>query len=217
MNPMQDPHYPVFLNLTDKAVLLVGGGEVAFRKARALKESGCMLTVVAKEFAGPFTLWLEDQGIERQRRAYRAGEAGDYFLVISATDDEQVNRRVFEDASRAERLVNVVDQPLLCNILIPSVVQRGSLRVAISTAGKCPALARHLRLDLEKHLPEHYGPLLEQLSVIRTHLKRTIASPSDRKQILEKVLTSAAVARFLSGDDVLLKRMVTGWERAKPR
>jgi precorrin-2 dehydrogenase/sirohydrochlorin ferrochelatase len=216
MNPPIEPYYPVSLDLRDKSTLLVGGGEVAFRKAQGLSGTGCRLTVVAKELSPAFKAWLEQHPFEIQQRAYRDGEAETYFLVISAADDEGVNRKVSEDAHRAGRLVNVVDQPELCNIYIPSRVQRGSLQIAISTGGKCPAFARSLRRELESTIPERYGLLLDRIAVIRKRMKETVPSQDARKRFLERLLRSEAVRRFLAGDDQLLNRVEKGWERAKP-
>lgn len=209
--------YAAFLKLENLPVLLVGGGEVAFRKARALHETGCRLTVVAERFAPAFLAWATARRIECLERPYDDGEATSYVLAISATDDADVNGRVHADASQAGRLINVVDQPDLCNVFIPAVVRRGNLRVAISTNGACPALARRLRLDLEGHLPVAYGPLLERLGAIRTHVRRTVRSGARRKEILERILASRAVERFLAGEGGLLDRMVEGWKRARPR
>jgi precorrin-2 dehydrogenase/sirohydrochlorin ferrochelatase len=209
--------YPVSLDLRDKPVLLVGGGEVAFRKARGLAKSGCRLTVVALAFSAAFEAWLEQQSIQVEQRAYRDGEAAQYFLVISATDDGGVNRRVFEDARQAGRLINVVDQPDLCNLYIPSRIERGDLQLAISTGGKCPAFARWLRRELEEVVPDRYGLLVERVAVIRTRMKETVSSQDARKRILERLLHSEGVRRFLAGDDRLLARMERGWERARPK
>ena len=208
--------YPVSLDLRDKPVLLVGGGEVAFRKAQGLSRSGCRPTVVAPEFCPAFQAWLEQRSFRVERRAYRSGEAAQYFLVISATDDAGVNRSVFEDAQRAGRLINVVDQPGLCNIYIPSRIERGNLQVSISTGGQCPAFARWLRRELESAIPERYGLLLNRVAAIRARMKETVPSPDARSRILERLLRSEAARRFLAGDDRLLDGMDRGWERAKP-
>jgi len=216
MNPPIESSYPVSLDLRDKPTLLVGGGEVAFRKALGLSGTGCRLTVVAKELSPAFKAWVEQHQIDTLQRAYRDGEAEAYFLVISAADDEKVNRKVFEDAHRAGRLINVVDQPQLCNIYIPSRLQRGSLQIAISTGGKCPAFARSLRRELESTIPERYGLLLDRLAVIRQRMKETVPSQAARKRFLARLLESEAVRRFLAGDDQLLGRVEKGWERAKP-
>jgi siroheme synthase-like protein len=173
--------------------------------------------VVAQEFSPPFQAWLEQYKIHVERRAYRDGEAVAYFLVISATDDAGVNQRVFEDAQRAGRLINVVDQPGLCNVYIPSRIERGNLQVAISTGGQCPAFARWLRRELEGVIPERYGLLVDRLAAIRARMKETVPSQDARKRILERLLRSEAVRKFLAGDDRLLTRMERGWERAGPR
>jgi len=217
MKPPIEKTYPISLDLRDKPVLLVGGGEVAFRKAQGLSRSGCRPTVVALEFSPAFQSWLEQRSFQVEQRAYRGGEAAQYFLVISATDDAEVNRSVFEDAQRAGRLINVVDQPALCNIYIPSRIERGNLQVSISTGGQCPAFARWLRRELEGEIPERYGLLLERVAAIRARVKDTVPSPDARKRVLERLLRSEAVRRFLAGEDQLLDRMDRGWERAKPK
>lgn len=217
MNHPIESTYPISIDLRDKPVLLVGGGEVAFRKAQGVYRSGGRLTVVAREFSPPFRAWLEQNGFHFEQRTYREGEAAEYFLVISATDDAEVNQRVFRDAQDEGRLINVVDQPDLCNIHIPSRIERGDLQVAISTGGKCPAFARWLRLQLEGAIPEQYGLLLNRVAAIRARMKETVPSQDARKRILEKLLRSEATRRFLAGDDQLLSRMERGWERAKPK
>ena len=200
--------YPVFLDLARKKVLLVGGGEVAFRKARSLLGSGCLLTVAASSTSPAFRDWLARNSLEWSERPYRDGEAAAYFLVISATDDPEVNRRIHEDASRAQRLVNVVDQPRLCNLHVPSVLKRDRLQIAVSTAGACPALARRLRLELEERVSKRYGPLLERLAVLREHYRRILPTPAARKKAIEEVVASEAVRRFLDGEADLLDEML---------
>ena len=217
MNPPTETTYPISLDLRDKPVLLVGGGEVAFRKAQGLSRSGCRLTLVAREFSPAFRAWLEEHRFMVEQRAYRDGEAARYFLVISATDDAEVNQSVFEDAQRAGRLINVVDQPALCNIYIPSRIERGNLQVSISTGGQCPAFARWLRRELESAIPERYGLLLDRVAAIRARMKETVPSPDTRRRVLERLLRSEAARRFLAGDDQLLNRMDRGWEQAKPK
>jgi siroheme synthase-like protein len=217
LKPPIESTYPISLDLRDQRVLLVGGGEVAFRKAQGLSRSGCRLTVIAREFSPAFRAWLEEHRFQVEQRAYRDGEAAQYFLVISATDDAGVNRSVFEDARRAGRLINVVDQPGLCNVYIPSRIERGNLQVSISTGGQCPAFARWLRRELEDVIPEQYGLLLDRVAAIRARMKETLPSADARRRVLERLLTSEAARRFLAGDDRLLERMERGWERVKPK
>jgi len=200
--------YPLFLILKGRRVLLVGGGSVAFRKARPLWESGGRLTVIAKQVSDPFRSWLTVRSVATEERPYQDGEAASYFLTVSATDDPAVNRRVYEDASRAERLVNVVDQPALCNFFVPSVVKRGALQVAVSTSGDCPALARRIRRELETLLPERYGPLLDRLAAVRNELRRRLPTPELRQQALAELLATEAITRFLEGEDAALEEAI---------
>ena len=200
--------YPVFLDLAHKDVLLVGGGEVAFRRAPPLLLARCRLTVVATHFSPAFRDWLDQNRVTREERRYRDGEAEAFFLVIAATDDPAVNHEIFEDGTRAGRLVNVADDPRWCSFQVPAMLRRGDLQIAVSTGGICPALAARLRQDLDRTIPERYGPLLERLAVLREHLQRTLRDPVSRKRSLEAILTSGAVERFLEGDEEPLEEAV---------
>lgn len=208
MTPEKARLYPVTLDLAGRNVLLVGGGEVALRKAQVVIESACRLTVVARRLSPRFRDWLSGNPVLCYERDYRDGEGESFFLVISATDDPDLNRRVYEDASRAQRLVNVVDQPHLCNFHVPSVLRRGALQVAVSTGGGCPALARRLRLELEESISKRYEPLLQRLSAIRERYRKTLPTPQSRKTALGEVVDSEAVRRFLEGDETLLEEMM---------
>lgn len=217
MEPEKPSLYPAFLDLRDKRVLLVGGGDVAFRKAKALERTGCRMTVVSKEFEPVFRGWLVEKGIDHHERPYRRGEAADYQVVFSATDDAQTNQAVAQDATAAGRPVNVADEPELCSFFVPAIVRRGPLQIAVSTGGKCPALARKIRQELETVFPASYGPLLVQLGILRTALKSSVSSERLRRQVLQRILDSKAVERARSGDFRLLHRMATGWARARRR
>jgi siroheme synthase-like protein len=217
MKPPSIPLYPVSIDLRGRPVLLIGGGEVAFRKARGLHRSGCRLTVVARRFSAAFQAWLEESGFPFERRGYRDGEAADFFLVISATDDAAVNRRAFEDARQAGRLINVVDRPELCNLQIPSRIERGALQIAISTGGRCPGFAQWLRREFEGVVTDRYGLLLDRMAAIRARMKETVSSQPARARILERILLSEASRRYLAGDEQLLNRIEDGWKKAKSR
>lgn len=217
MEPETSSLYAAFLDLRGKRVLLVGGGEVAFRKAEALQRTGCRMTVVSREFKPAFREWLAEKDILRHERPYRRGEAAEYEVVFSATDDAETNQAVAQDATAAGRPVNVADEPKLCSFFVPAVVRRGPLQIAVSTGGKCPALARRIRQDLEERFPDSYGALLVQLGDIRNAMKSSVSSEYQRKRILQRILDSRALERALSGDLRLLLRMATGWRRARRR
>jgi len=209
--------YPAFLVLEGAPVLVVGGGEVAYRKAAGIIETGCVLTVVAPALAPAFESLLAKANFRWEQRVYRQGEAADYFLVLSATDDPVTNRQVYRDATANGRLVNVADRPELCTFFVPATVHRGSLKVAVSTSGKCPALSRHLRHELEAVLPERYATLLERLEYIRSSMRLKIRSADRRRVYMARIVASKASRDFLEGQEDLLARIAAGWERARPR
>lgn len=209
--------YPAFLVLKGVPVLVVGGGEVAYRKAVGIIETGCALTVVAPTLIPAFERLLARENVRWQPRPYRQGEAGEYFLVLSATDDPITNQQVYRDAHASGRLVNVADRPELCTFFVPATLHRGPLKIAVSTSGACPALSRHLRLELEAMLPERYATLLEWLEYIRSSMRLKIRSADRRRVYMARIVASKASRDFLEGREDLLARMVAGWERARPR
>jgi precorrin-2 dehydrogenase/sirohydrochlorin ferrochelatase len=146
-------HYPLFLNLTNKPVIVIGGGTVAQRKIRSLLAAGARVTVISPDIVRlPKTVrWL--------RRRYRNGDLRGARLVVSATDDQAVNARVCAEAKRRKLLVNCVAPPSAGNFIVPAVARRGSLTIAISTGGVSPALAKRLRRDLERLLRKDYPQL----------------------------------------------------------
>ena len=136
--------YPVFLDLAGVPVLLVGGGKVALRKANGLAEAGAAITVVAPEVAPA----LAELATHVARRQYAAGEAADYQLVITATNDPVVNAHVAADARAAQVWVNSADDPQNCSFILPAIAGRGLVTVAVSTGGASPALAGALRQQI---------------------------------------------------------------------
>lgn len=160
-------YYPVFINLEGKPCLVVGGGDVAERKVRALLECGARVTVVSPHLVTGLKQAAEARQIEVLARAFQPGDLDDMVLAIAATDDHQVNAQVSREAQRRGILVNVVDDPDACNFIVPSVVRRGDLVIAVSTGGRSPALARKIRHMLEQQFPSEYGTLLELVSQVR--------------------------------------------------
>ncbi len=163
--------YPVMLAVDKQHCLLVGGGGVALRKLEGLLAHGARVTVVASE---PIDAVVELAGRERvslETRAYRDGEAADYALVIAATDDREVNRRVFDDASAAGVWVNVVDDPPLCTFHLPARVQRGNLQIAVASEGEAPFAVRRLRKLLETQFGHAWSEWMEAAGRFRQAVK----------------------------------------------
>jgi siroheme synthase-like protein len=161
--------FPVHLRLAGRACLVVGGGRVATRKARALLDCGARVTVVAPEIDGE----LEQlPGVSCERRAYRSGDVVGYRLVVTATGDPEVDGAVFRDGEQAGVWVNAADDPDHCSAVLPAVTRQGPIIATFSTSGRSPALASWLRTRYEHELgPEHLA-LLDLLAEERDRLQR---------------------------------------------
>ncbi len=177
-------YYPINLNIQGKKCVIIGGGEVAYRKACSLKDAGAEVTVVCLK---PCTELSKETGITLIKKRYDEGDLNDVFLVIAATDDADVNRNVFQDASKRNILVNVVDCPDLCSFIVPSSVVRGDLCISISTGGASPALAKRIREDLEKTYGQEYEHYLKLLSKMRNVVMSKVIDPEKRRKILQRL------------------------------
>lgn len=141
-------YYPVYLNLSGKAALVVGAGRVALRKTRGLIEAGARVTVVAPERAEGF----ESLDVRWVQRRFRASDVQGHGLVFAATDDRKVNHRVAEAARRAGIPVNVADSREECDFIVPARIRRGDLQLAVSTSGRNPRIAASIRRKIEEIL-----------------------------------------------------------------
>lgn len=181
-------YYPAFLDLQGKPCVVVGGGGIARRKVNALRACGARVTVVSPEVVRPLAALHRRRQIVWRRGRFRPGDADGAFLIVAATDDQAVNRAVFARASSRRRLVNVVDQPALCSFIVPSIVSRGGLTIAISTGGASPALSKWLRRDLTARYGPRFARVLERMRAWRASVHRRHASPRRRKRELETLL-----------------------------
>lgn len=163
--------YPISLNLRDERCLVIGGGEVASRKAAELTQCGGLVTVVSPRCCPQMERLGEGDEVRIVRREFRDEDVHDAFLVVVATNDDAVNRRAADLARKEKALVNVVDQPELCGFIAPAVLRRGPLTVAISTGGASPALAGRLKRELAEELGEEWGVVLERLAAWRLELQ----------------------------------------------
>lgn len=181
-------YYPVFIDLTGRRCLVVGGGSVASRKVISLLEAEARVVVVSPTAGEEISRLASEGRIEWRKREFADYDLEGSFLVIGATDDPQVNRRVFHEAERRAMLANVVDEPEACNFIVPALVSRGDFQVAISTGGASPVLARKLRRELEKRFGPVYGEIVEELAHIRASLKDKLASEPERRRFWEKLV-----------------------------
>lgn len=155
--------YPIFLDLRDRRCLIIGGGEVANRKARKLLQSQAEVVVVSPEVKPE----IESMAVEVRRRPYREGDLEGAYLAFAATDSREVNSAVAREAQERGVFVNVVDKPSEGNFALPSTLRRGGLQVAVSTGGASPTLARSIRGELEKQFGPEWAGLVEELRLRR--------------------------------------------------
>ncbi len=183
-------YYPVFLDLQGQSCVIVGGGAVAWRKAKVLLACGAQVTVVSPEVVRPLQVLSRWRRLRWVPRRFKPGDLAHAFLVVAATDDQPVNRAVSRGARRLRRLVNVVDQPALCSFIVPSIMRRGAITMAISTAGASPALSKWLRQDLARRYGPPFARVLTRMRRWRTQVHRQTSSPQARKRRLETLLQS---------------------------
>jgi precorrin-2 dehydrogenase / sirohydrochlorin ferrochelatase len=182
-------YYPVCLDIRNRNCLVIGGGAVASRKVKTLLECGATVTVVSPEFAPELTD-LEDEALVLIRRPYESSDVIGRFLVIGATDNESQNRKISLDAEKHNVLCNIADLPDACNFILPSIVKRGDLQLAISTSGNSPAFAKHMRKSLEKLLGEEYTEFLQLMGAIRKRLLDTRHAPEEHKPLFEALINA---------------------------
>ena len=163
--------YPVCLDLAGRTCVVVGGGDVAERRVASLLAAGARAVVVSPAL-GPGLRGLREEGrLEHVSRPYEDGDLAGAFLAIAATDDARVNHAVAAEARRRGVLVNVVDDPAFCDFTLPAVLRRGDLLVAVSTGGRSPAAARHIREELEEFLTPERVLLVELAAEVRAELR----------------------------------------------
>lgn len=183
-------NYPVYLNLTDRLCIVVGGGKVAERKVHSLLECGARVRVISPE-ASQAILTLGSLGrIELVRREYYSDDVAGAFLVISAVANEQVNAQVADDCFQRNIPVNVVDDPEKCSFIVPAVLRRGALSIAISTDGKSPTLAQKIKNDLKSQYGPEYAELLEILGELRVRVIAGVKDIERRRVIFQQVVNS---------------------------
>ena len=203
-------YYPVYLNLKGKRCLVVGGGSVALRKVSGLLKAQAKVKVVSPDAAVRLKKLAKAGRIELALRHYRSGELKKSMLVIGATDDERVNRRIFNDAQNKGILVNIVDNPKYCNFIVPSVLRRGDLCISISTGGVSPALAKNIRKELEKSYGRWFNGYLKVLSSWRKKVVKNIKDERLRRRLLIKLASPGLLIPVRRGKLKEVKSKLTG-------
>jgi siroheme synthase-like protein len=178
---------PIWIRLERRPVLVVGAGTVALAKIESLLATGAAITVVAPAAAPQFLELVENGRLTWHRRAFAPADLDGVFLVIAATNNSAVNRVVYEEALRRNVLSNAVDDPPNCDFYFGSVVARGDLQIAISTAGESPALAQRLRREIDDQLPTDLGPWLAELGSLRREIRASAPAGPARNLLLHQL------------------------------
>jgi uroporphyrin-III C-methyltransferase/precorrin-2 dehydrogenase/sirohydrochlorin ferrochelatase len=200
---------PLFHKLQDRLVLVVGGGEVALRKARLLADSGATLRVVAPEVRDDLRELAGQGANQLLLRGYQAGDMEGVALIIAATDDEPLNARISEQAQALGIPVNVVDAPKLCSVIFPAIVDRSPLIVAVSSGGDAPVLARLIRAKIETWIPATYGQLAGLAKRFRAQVKGLLPDVQQRRVFWEDVFQGQIAESVFAGKLHEAERLLT--------
>ncbi len=200
--------YPMMMNLKERHCLVVGGGDVAARKIEMLVSCGAKVKVVAPEIDHSLKPLLENGSVNHLKGEYEKSQIDGVVLVIAGTDNEAVNRAVYEDASSKGVPVNVVDVPDLCSFIVPSVVERGDLLIAISTSGKSPAFSKQIRKELQKKFGPEYAEMLKLMGEVRKLVIEAEPNLDKRMKILSEIANSDILERIKGGETFSAKKVL---------
>jgi precorrin-2 dehydrogenase/sirohydrochlorin ferrochelatase len=188
---MSKAYYPIFLNLKGKRTVVVGGGMVAQRKIDTLLEHGADVHVISRALTPELDREVKGGRVKHVGEEFSEAHLDGAFMVIAATDDADLNRRVSRAAQKRGLLINAVDQPDDCNFIVPSSLTRGDLRIAISTSGKSPAMARKVREDLERQFGNEYESFLNLMGRMRKEIIARRLSQKENSRIFRELIDSS--------------------------
>jgi precorrin-2 dehydrogenase/sirohydrochlorin ferrochelatase len=211
---LETPFYIACLKLTGRRCLVVGGGAVGLEKVEGLLACDGDVTLVSPAAVPELDELAREGSIRWERREYRTADLDRTFIAIAATDDTDVNIRIWEEAEDRAMLVNVVDVPPLCNFILPAIVRTGPLAIAISTAGASPALAKRIKAEIAEEYGEPYARLAELLNEVRGWAKGTLPTYQERKAFFESIVLGDPdpVELLRRGDELSVRELV---ERAR--
>jgi precorrin-2 dehydrogenase/sirohydrochlorin ferrochelatase len=193
------PYYPIYLDIEDRDVIIIGGGNVCTRKAETMMKYGARVTVVTPDFTDELEDWARDGLLALKRKTYDASDLDGANIVIASTDDQSVNEQIAADC-RARRIpVNVVDVTPLCEFIVPAIIEKGSIQIAISTGGKSPALARTLKEDLQRAIGPEYAEVNDVLGTLRDGAKRVLPTDVDRKRFFDGIIAEGIMEMLRAG------------------
>jgi precorrin-2 dehydrogenase / sirohydrochlorin ferrochelatase len=201
-------YYPVYLDVNSRKCLVVGGGSVGTRKILMLLRCGAKVTVISPMLTEELHLLAEKKIITWKSRPYEPDDMDDAFLVIGATDNDSLNQQIHADAKRLDKLCNIADRPESCNFILPSVVDKGDLIIAVSTSGKSPAYSKELKKCMEAYFGEEHAVFLKLMGAIRKKLLSRRMPASSHKPIFEKLVCAGLVDMIKRDDEIHINRIL---------
>ena len=202
--------YPMMMNLNDRSAVVIGGGEVAARKAEMLVKCGAIVKVVAPDLHRLLEPLVSSGKVVHIDGEYEKGQLKGAVIVIASTDNTEVNRAVYDDATKIGIPVNVVDVPELCSFIVPAIVESGDLIVAISTSGKSPAMAKRIRKELQAYFGEEYALMLKLMGEARQIMMKKEPDLNRRMVLLSELANSDLFDRIKSGERPSASEIVEG-------
>lgn len=201
-------YYPLFLDINRRLCVVVGGGNVAERKVERLIACGARVEVVATRLTPALNALAKEGKIVHHDAEYEENLIRGAFLVIGATDNDRVNERIAVDARALGIPVNIVDEPARCDFILPSIVERGDLAIAVSTGGKSPALAKRLRMELEAAYGQEYAVLLQILGELRERIITGGRPSAENRTRFEAVVSSPILDHIRAGRWTEVKALI---------
>ncbi|MAS82913.1 MAG: uroporphyrinogen-III C-methyltransferase [Legionellales bacterium] len=206
-------NFPIFLKLENRPCLVVGGGRVAARKIEQLLKANAKVTLIAPKISSVLNKFIEDKKITFLEKSYERNDLASMEMVIAATDDREVNNKIAEHAKSKKIMINVVDNPDAGTFVMPSIIDRSPVIVAVSTGGASPVLTRLLRARLEILIPASYGKLASLISIFRETVKERFPSIDERRRFWEQLLQGPIAELIYTGQDQkalnLLEKKIT--------
>jgi precorrin-2 dehydrogenase/sirohydrochlorin ferrochelatase len=199
-------YYPAYLELRGKPCVVIGGGEIAERKVTSLLDAGARVTVVSPTLTAGIAALADTHEILHHPRAYRRGDLAAAWLAFAATDDEAVHAAIAAEAAEARVFLNVVDRPKLCSFIVPAIVERTPVTVAVSTGGSSPALAKRLARELDGVVGPEWGLAARVLGTLRARLS---GDPARRARIFSTLADTPLLEALRDGDAASVDRLLS--------
>lgn len=201
-------HFPIFLTLKDRPCSVIGGGSVASRKVENLLASGASITVISPEISKSLQQLADDNNILYIARNFESGDLDNCYLAFAATDNAAVNASIAVIANEKNIPVNVADNPELCSFIVPSILDRSPVTIAVSTGGASPVLARQLRMKLETMIPSACGRLAGITEEYRAKVKAHFPAQEQRKKFWESALKGSFAELVYAGQDTAARQLL---------